>query len=290
MSITSIQLWSAPEAAVSPVQYAEFFLDEAKLDHPYILEDATGLDNDLIIPQYYGGYSGVTPSNQFYNMQPGPRDVALKIKLNPQYDDDITVSHLRHVLQQAIGSSRTGLVELRFIYNTTLFAAYVRGFVAKFEASIFSDNPEVILTIHCDFPFLLSPTETELAGSSLTAAMPNPTLSDTSSTAPHGFRMDLTIGSGGTASPFVIQGKYGYTIAPFTINQAMVSGDTLHFSSVYGDKYLYYIHSGVTTHLTDKIAAGSIWPIMFPGDTRITFGYSNITITSLRFQKYYWGI
>lgn len=285
MIIDAIHLYSAAEISTNPVSFAQLSLNHADLTQSYIVQEAFGLDADEIVPSYYGGFS----TDKFHNMSLKSREVTLRIKLNPQYASSQTPSSLRDALYKLIAYSRTGLVELRFMNGATQ-VANIRGFIKKFEAALFSENPEVQITISCPYPFLRGPDTIELAGAS-GVTVPNPTLVDSLSNAPHGFKMRLT--TTGTVGPtFTIQGKYGSGgVWPFSMTGLTFStGAVIWFSSEEDDKYFYYVYGGITTHISDLLLLNQVWPIMFPGSTQLGFSSSNFTINSITFRPHYWGV
>jgi len=287
MIIDAMHLYSAATEIESAVSVAEFSLDQAAISEPYILLSAFGLDVDEVIPQFYGVYS----SDAFYNMALKAREVVLSIKLNPQYGTAETNSSLRDALYKVIARNRTGLVELRLMNGATHVAG-IKGFIKKFETSIFSPESVVQLTIECPFPMLRGPSYVELAGVS-GVTVPTPNLVDDLSTAPHGFKMHLTF-TGTVPYSFTVQGKAGTTAYPFTINLVTSDpfklADELYLSSEQDDKYLYMIRSGTITRLADTLAVNSIWPMMFPGETELEFSSSLVTINSITYRPHYWGV
>lgn len=293
MIINAIQLWSAVESSGTDVSFAELSLDKADLTESYIVEKILGLDADTIIPKFYGNYS----DDEFYEMSMPPRDVNLKIQLNPQYSEGETPSSLRDALYRAISYSRTGLVHLRLMLGAVQ-VAYIQGFIKKLESDIFTANPNVEMIVECGFPFLRSPTYTDIAGDP-GVTPPNPTLIDSLSTAPHGFVMELQF-TATVATSFTIQGKSGTVEWPFKIlrpdGDPFVSGDRLYLSSERDNKYLYMVPNGSDPGegddvlLVDSIDINPIWPIIFPGENQLGFSTSNVLINSLTFKHHYWGV
>lgn len=288
MNIDAIHLYSAGESTEDPVQWAELGLSGVDMTHSFILEQAWGLDLDEIGPQYYGNYG----DDKFYDMVLPARTVVLKIKLNPQPSLGESVEQMRNDLSRMISYSRTSLVDIRFVFDSDPIG-YLRGFVRKYETDIFTSNPTVQVTIECPDPLIKAYYPIELAGTD-DVIVPYPLLIDQVSTAPHGFKMQLTF-SGTVAAPFIIQGKYGTTEWPFRIDMpsSFVSGDVLWFSSEMHDRYLYRVRSGVTLHLIDAIALNQVWPMIFPNpyyNTQIGFSSSSLSITSLTHYESWWGI
>lgn len=276
MIINAIHLYS------SNVKYAEFSLDNTDHTQPYLIQSAFGLDVDDLRPNFYA-LSGDTRS-KYYNMSSEPREITIRIKLNPQYGSGQTPSSLRDTLYKAISSSRTSTVELRFMNGVTTVAT-IFGFVKRFEAPLFSSNPEVQITLKSDYFFLRAPTRTvvSLGGLSKTA----PVLTDSLSTAPHGFRMQLTFT--GFVGSLAIQ-EAGSTEWAFLIGQSFTTGDVLYFSSEENNRYLYRIRSSVTLHLLDTLNSDAVWPLMFPGTTNLSISTSSFNWNDVSYYPTYWGV
>jgi hypothetical protein len=286
MNIDGIHLYSAATELTSAVKFAELSLNQADLSESYILHSAFGLDIDSIIPQFYGGYL----TDQYFNMSLKPREITLKVRLNPQLDNNETPSTLRDALYKLIGVSRTGLSEIRLMNGAT-HVAFIRGFISKFEASLFDRDTDVQITFNCPYPIFRGPSYIELAGTG-GVTVPSPTLVDNASTAPHGFKMQLTF-TGSVATSFTIQGTYSTTIAPFKLLRAsgdpFPSGYSIWLSSEQDNRYVLG-GTGTGVPIADTIDANQIWPIMFPGSTQIGFSSSLVTINSITYRPHYWGV
>lgn len=247
----------------------------------YVLKGITGLDAEEITPLFYG--QGEETNTKFYDMVLQPREIGILIGLNPNYRLNLTAGDLRGDLYKAIASSRSGLIQLRFMDNEVAVAT-ISGFIIKLEGPVSTKEPQVQLTIRCDNPIFtsLDVMNQIVTGLSETA----PLLIDPISTAPHGFKFKLTFT--GSVNPFIIQDPNDDWV--FQINYAFLSGDELYFSSVNGDKYIYRIRSAVTLHLMDVIETGSVWPILFPGENQFEINTSSFDWNEVYWNDTHWGI
>jgi hypothetical protein len=287
MIIDAIHICSTPESGTAGQTFAQLSLNQASLTDGYILQSALGLDVEEVFPQIYGSYY----TDIFHNQAMPPREITLKIRLNPKYDAGETPADLRNNLYKVIAYSRTAGTTLNFMLGTTVVAT-IDGNVKKLEADIFSSEPSVQMVVRCPYPWFRGPSDISLQGQS-GVTVPSPILNDPYSNAPHGFKMRLQF-TGTVSTSFTIQGKYGTTQWPFKILRAsgspFVSGDSLYFSSEQDDKYLYIVHNGITTYLADSIDFNQVWPIMFPGQTRLGFSSSSVSIVELTYKPHYWGV
>ena len=287
MRVTNMSLYS------NDVEFINFSLIKADPVAQYVVRNITGLDAEAIVHKFYG-FSAKTIS-KYYDFRLLPRDIVMKIALNPHFRLDETYSDIRDKLYRAISSARTGLVTIYFNAIGTS-VAQITGFISKFEVSHFEAVPEVTMTIHCDDPVFRSINPVIYKNEDVTrmvrALDPNPIIiADSDSTAPHGFALQVTFSA---ATPqFTVQDTYTNPEWRFQVipSGGFLTGDILYFSSEFNDKYLYIIRGGVTTHLMDRIQPGSIWPVIFPGANEFQFmELANFTWNELKFLSAYWGV
>lgn len=257
------------------------------VDEPsYQIKKMLGLDADELIPKFYA-FS--TTGKKYYDIALKPRVISILLKLNPNWSLGETHSSLRDDLYKMISLSRISEIELRFLDGVTE-TAKIFGFVTKFEAPPFVKNADVTITMRCADPVIRGLTTVELLDADLNDT--NPVLvTDTQSTAPHGFDLKITIT--GALSEFVIQDtatspEWKFRIVPAA---AFASGDILHISSQFGKKHVYMIRSSVTTHLLDKVDTLAVWPIIFPGANSFHFvQVATFDWNYLRYDASHWGV
>jgi hypothetical protein len=250
----------------------------------YNVKDITGLDADAIVSKYYG--SSGSGNDQFYNLMIEKRDVVMRIGLNPEWAN-ASYSELRDDLYKLISSSRTGLIDIWFM-NESGVAAVLSGWVTKFESPQFVKSPEVLITVKTKDPMLkaFDPVTVSVVG----LAPADTNIQDHVSSAPHGFDFTLTFTA---AKATLIIGDPGDSSWTFKVTPAggFLNGDVLHCSSDPNDKKLYVVRAGNTIYLADKIAAGSVWPIMFPGDNHFSLSTpTNIAWTAISYFPTFWGV
>lgn len=280
MRITSVELHPAGSAMVAVLS----FKDPSRAN-PYNVKQMTGLDPDAVVPRYYGKANNSEDS--FYNLTPLKRDVVMRIELNPQFGADQSYSDLRDDLYRMIASSRTGSVEIQF-KNDAMVVAVVSGLVTKLEATHFEKAPEVQLTITAYDSMLKAPAPTIVPVVGLNLA--DVDILDLASTAPHGF--DFTLSFTAAKASLTIADptnpSWSFVVTPVG---GFLNGDVLHFSSDPKTKQLYLVRGGVTIYLADVVAAGSMWPILFPGENHFSFStVANLALTAISHYQTYWGV
>lgn len=275
MRVTSIELYSNDSRVMS------FDVRGPDARNPYKLKAITGLDADSIVPRFYA--TGEVSGHNFYDLALEPREIAMRIALNPNYNHGSEASDLRGDLYRAIASNRRGKLQLRFKENNDDVAA-IEGFVTKFEGPLTNREAEVQLTLRCDDPIFKSLYITSVIIDDMDPD--EPTIIDPVSTSPHGFKFKLTFNDD----------QPGWAMgAPdndwlFQINYSFLDLDELYMSSEIGDRYLYRIRGGVTLQLMDMLEPGSVWPIIFPGENHFEIGGSTIDWNEIYWYETHWGV
>lgn len=255
----------------------------------YIAKAIVGLDADEISSKFYG--VGNVTNNKYYSMSMAKRTLVISILLNPKYELGETPSTLRDNLYKGISSSRTGALTLNFKDGTNTVAV-IQGFLAKVEATHFSNTPEIQLTVECIDPMFTSPDFVDVNVGSITNPL-DLNIVDNVSTAPHGFLFSAVIDQ--PIASFSIADASTPEWA-FNIVYPFLTDDKLYFSSVNNNRYVYILRETSTIHLVDKILTNSIWPILFPGENEFVitatenYNPEYITWESISHKHTYWGI
>ncbi len=147
------------------------------------------------------------------------------------------------------------------------------------------------LTFNCPNPMLQSPERFVLVGTDDRPPVTEDdiTIVDEVSTAVNGFRFEAQfIGaySSFVMSPPGVSPEWVFDVRP---HGGFLSGDVLHFSSEFKNRYLYIQRGGTRIHLADVLQAGSIWPLLFPGTNSF---HTNHPVQWNMIDHYvtYWGV
>lgn len=280
MRVQSIELYSNSQRVV------QFDVNGPDFRNPYVLKSIAGLDADEITPLFYG--QGTESNTKFYDLVLQPREIVMRIGLNPDYSLGVRSGDLRTDLLKAIGANRSGKMQLRLV-DDEVPVGVINGFVTKFEANVSNKEAEVLLTLRCDDPLFKTLHVSNQIVTELDEL--NPLIIDPISTAPHGFYFHLTFT--GSVNPFIIRD----TTTPdwkFQINYPFIVDDQLFFSSEVGNKYIYRIRAGATLHLMDVLEQGSIWPILFPGENQFNTlpagGGATFVWNEMYWHDTHWGV
>lgn len=280
MKITSVEIHPAQSSNVCVLSFRD-----PKRENPYNVKSIAGLDADEIVARYYG--SSDNSEDKYYSMVLQQRDIVARIQLNPDFIEDESYSDLRDNIFKLVSSSRTGVIQIQF-KNGTEVIAVVSGLFRKVEASLFTETPEVQLTLECLNPMLQGPSRTVVDVSAFDPGLS--TVIDDLSTAPHGFMFEMEFT--GAVDTFLLtdpdQSGWSFSISPVG---GFEIGDILHFSSETNNRHLYIERGASVIHVADALAPSSVWPMIFPGANAFSITNSDfMTWRSLSYYTTYWGV
>lgn len=283
MKITSIGLYSEEN------EIANFDFEDPNSDNPYTARTILGLDADEIVPKFYG--FSKTNRMKMYDFSLKPRDIVIRIVLNPHREIGETYSSLRDRLYRAISSVRGGQIDIRFNTGIPWFA-YIKGFITKFEVPHFQKTSEAQITIKCEDPIIRGFNAVQFLPDSSPSGLEPFIVVDGESTAPHGFEIQLSILS--SLSEFSIIDRLSIGSDPdweFKLVYPFLSGDILNVNSQSGSRSVTVTRGISKVAIADRIAPASVWPLVFPGTNEITFSAPTaIALEYLEFTPEFWGV
>jgi hypothetical protein len=246
------------------------------------IKEITGLDAEEILAQ---PHVGIGQASKYYTLYTQNRNVVFLISLNPRQGEGESHSDLRDAIYKAISSSRAGEVDLYF-KNGSEVVATLSGFISKIEAPHFARTQEVTLTIFCKNALLKAPNPINVDITDLSTEYT--IISDTRSTAPHGFTYEVTIRTSNLPGVVISDpdGEWYFNVTP---SGGYVLNDVLHVSSE-DPKEVYILRGSNKILIADAIRPGSSWPIIFPGYNVFKFNDINISWKSISYYQMYWGV
>ena len=296
MRVTSIELYSDRFE-----ENLKFSLRKQSSFEKYMIRHIVGLDAEELIPRFYGFSklpSGVDPRDKFYDFTMKPRQVSMRVVLNPNFKNNESYSDVRDELYKMVSATRSGQVIMYFHAEATA-VAQLEGLITKFEAGYFNALPEVQITINCENPFFrgVAPVIYDLNDDSY----PDPIIiddyihvPDSLSTAPHGVKImgvynttenSLRLRDHEDAGEY----EWEFIASGFSAD----ADDVIVISSIAGEKNLLLASGPTTTYLLDKITSVSMWPIIFPGANKIwcqEVAAGTLDITRVEYYPLYWGV
>lgn len=257
----------------------------------FLAKGIFGLDAAELIPKFYA--FGARDGSKFYEHALRPREIAMRIVLNPNYVLDERPSTIRDELYRFISANRSG--ELRVVLRAGASSvAQVTGRITKFEVPLFSKVQELQITLVCEDPIFRAVSDVDLDEVNLGDTWPY-TITDAISTAPHGLLMewealDDSLTTFGIQDEVTDPNWYFRMTVP-TAN----TGDILRVSSVYGNKYVSIESASVETMIASEILTGSLWPVIFPGQNEF-YAWDAGTdpsawqLKTVSYKRAYWGV
>lgn len=281
MRLTALSLFSDLEEAM------RFDLRSVGANSKYIVRSMVGIDAEELTPRF-SGFSK-DGKKRFYDFKLKPREIVMRIVLNPKFRVNEGYSDLRDNIYKAISATRTGEVKLQF-HSGAATIAETYGHIIRMVVAHFEQTPELHITVKCNDPMLRGINPVHMVDADIPTVNPI-VIADNSSTAPHGFHIVLTFTA--TTAAFTLQDEATDPEWDFKITPAssFLSGDVLHISSEFNNKQVYMIRSAVTTHLMDKVDPTSAWPLIFPGFNQFHFvNMANIDLDEITYTPAYWGV
>lgn len=202
-----------------------------------------------------------------------PRNIVLTLGLNPNWQDQ-TIASLRRLLYRYFS---TGMwVKLRFL-SDDMETVYINGKVESFEPNIFSEDPEMQISIICNKPDLIAEDTTLLSGISLDLAgvdfgaldffsgMSAVDTIDYEGTAPAGMVLRVTADYSGSIALFntTPDGKQFMQVGSVVVN----SGQRFEVNTVRTTRYVHYVNpsTDAAVNILAKMTMESDWPEFSPG-------------------------
>jgi len=293
MKVTSVRL-------SSEVTYIDIGIKSPGTTDSYLIRSITGLDADDVVQRFYATAEDPISLQErgLYDMVMPNREIVMSIITNPDYGTSETYSDLRDALYKMIAASRFGDVTLSFFDGSTE-KAILRGNISKLESVLFSEAPEIQLTIVAKDTMLRAPDSGRVYVSSgtLNASSTAFNLTDSDSTAPHGvtwaIQFDADVGSftlGNNDEGWIFHLAYP--------GDGFKEDDILRFSSEHNRKYVFLNgYPGDPNDpparpysIIDLITPTSVWPIMFPGTNHFDYVATTYTWLNWSYLPVYWGI
>jgi hypothetical protein len=174
---------------------------------------------------------------------------------------------------------------IKLYYSNETRNVYIDGYVESIPIEIFATKQKVQISILCAFPFFRTVGDNVIEFSSVNGLFEFPFSIveegiEFSSLQLHAEKSIVNAGD-------VVNGMQiklyaiGLVLNPkiyntetkehFILNFEMAEGDEINISTVTGDKHVTLLHNGVETNIINKLAPGSKWLQLQPGDNVFTY-------------------
>lgn len=187
------------------------------------------------------------PGGKFQHAREDPRNIVLRLGFAPWSSDGQTVAELRRELTRVFTPGRQ--LQLRF-ESTHMETVRIFGYVETHEPAIFSQDPEVVISILCPDPFFESYTNVST------------TLSSSNSTVV--YEGDVPVGFSVEYRPTVSLSRVSLTksLESMIYNGTVPASGYLNINTRRGAKQVFSSASGGARWL----APGSVWMELTPGN------------------------
>ena len=257
---------------------------------PFVLKGADGLGPPNITVRF--GRT-VLEKAIYQGKYPNPRQIIAAVGLQPDWDTGQTVEELRTVLYGLL-TPRYGQMVRAEVVSNGVVKAFAQGHISKFEPSMFSKDPAVLITMDCDYGYLLSPdvVEQEPVQSTIGGIRGFDVQND--GTAPSGFK-----------AGFILRANVGNTLVLSDENASGMKFQVDGIDWQSGDKFLIDTRPGsrgcwrgaaggaYVSCLNNMNALVSEWLYLYGGDNTLllnTTAFDWDPAYNFAHQPAYWGV
>lgn len=221
------------------------------------------------------------------------RQVVMRVGLQPEWDIGQTPEELRTDLYGLLTPKFGQLVRMEVVDVSDDVLAKAQGHLSKMEVALFSETPEVQITLDCDHPYLLAPVLKYQIPAEVVVA--DQTILDVvnEGTAPSGFTMGITF-TAPTAVAIQIadDDPFGERM---DISGSWAAGDTLIVDTRSGTRGIWKIPSGgsVPASILDNLSGLSTWLQLHGGLNKIRVNNTSFDwhlVTGFGHTPAYWGV
>ena len=312
MNITSIRIYTPVNwSGIPSEEWIELPLTDIDPNYNYIVKGITGLEPPPSVSSTYAR----NLTNNFGVTSDKVIDILLGLK--PTYGSGgVTLSDLRDKFYKMMSWPGNQKLHVR-LYNGNDEVARVDARLDRTEPGLFAGEGELLITLTCDSPLLISPDKVELytAGSLDANWTPQDnvefytedvvggggstyaTYIDELSTAPHGFYLELEFIPAWTWFIEIGTVFADEVVSKFRVGYAFASGHRLVIDSRYGQFKVSRktsIDGGLTWSEGDimsSISPDSIWPAIYPGTNVFKLpNNSGYNIIDWHHYRNYWGV
>lgn len=198
----------------------------------------------------------------------GTRNIVLSLGLNPDFVTYPSMLELRRILYRYL--LPTAWTKLRF-YTEELPPVEIEGYVESFEPNMFSDDPEIQVSIICPNPDFIDPTPNVLNGT-VTEFADDGVEFEYIGSVPAGLEMTVTPSESNpsfTGEIIVVMGPPPETV--FAVSPVTIDATHSLRIATWPAKKVESIESGflARTNLLADVTADSVWPIIRVGSNKI---------------------
>lgn len=254
---------------------------------PYLLKGADGLDApevDVFITQ------SLNQGGVYQGRRPQGREVVLLVGLLPEWNVGQTAEELRTTLYGLLTPRSGSFMQIQIMLDETV-VAYADGQIKKMVAPIFSQDPEVQITIGCVHPQFFAPSPKVLSPYKSTLNGFSSFTITNEGTAPAGFTLSFTLNAGHSGTLQILEnvsfGRY------MSLDGTFAVGDRIVIDTRPGSRRITKTTSaGVSKNIIDWLSPGSPWLDLYAGDNKLKINNDDISwyLSGFVYTPAYWGV
>lgn len=263
----------------------DFKLTNPSPTDPYVIKNIDGLgptDIDVTI-------SNALQTEGFYrHSMPHNRELIFRVKLNPNYDVDKTISDLRTGMYGLMEGDVSGGVSIQFMEGNVR-VALATAYVKRFEVLVFTKDPEVQITFACTGAHFVAPDYITLTSTINTIK----TVTPGTARVPMVLKVRVK-----TAVPSMAVRRFFSTIPDpqefFVLKDVgFLAGDIVTIDTTPGQRDVILYRGSTSRGLIGHVTPESEWPWLDPvlqNEVYLTgTGASDVTLQELKYKPRYWG-
>jgi len=201
----------------------------------------------------------------FQGASTGKRNIVLTLGLNPDWQEQ-TISSLRKLLYAYLMPQQW--VKLRFTTDDYP-PAQITGIVESFQPNIFSQDPEVQVSIICPKPDFVAVNATIIGGTVSDDSDPDEVVIDYAGTVPTGFELRVRNSPllGAYTGDIVLVNKIPGKTQTFRASYVTVdSGRSFRVNTVASSRFIQNVYDDGVMNILAKMVVSSEWPELSPGE------------------------
>lgn len=195
----------------------------------------------------------------------GKRNLVLTLGLNPDWKDN-TISSLRKLLYAYLMPEQW--VKLRF-YTDDYPPVQITGIVESFAPNIFSQDPEVQVSVLCPKPDFIAVEATLINGVVSDDSDPDEYVIDYTGTISTGFelRVKNSPARGAHTGDLVLVNRTLSRTQNFRVVDLTVdSGRSFRMNTVRSSRFIQNVYDNGVVNILSKVVVNSEWPELSPGE------------------------
>lgn len=257
---------------------------------PFVLKSAEGL-GPVDVTVRMG--RTVLEKALYQGKSPGLRQIIVLVGLQPNWDVGQTAEELRGVLYGLLTPRYGQMVRAEIVHNGVV-QAFAQGQVSKLEPALFTKDPAVLITMECDYGYLLGPQTVQQTPVQRTVGGIRAFDVENDGDAPTGFKMGVILRANvGNSLMLSDENPLGQKLQIDGIN--WVSGDRFVVDTRPGSRGVWRGPGGgaLVSALNNMNAAVSEWIHLYGGDNTLllnTTAFDWDPTFNFSHQPAYWGV